>query len=341
MSRITRIVLSSAVAIAIGASVAAVPVHAAPTSAPARPTTQTTYTVKPGDFLYGIAVKLKVRFNDLLAVNGLTKQSVIHPGDKLIVPSTPPSTPTASATLYTVKPGDYFTRIASALGVSTSDLLAVNNLKMTSVIHPGMKLKVPTGGVVPSTPAPTPATGGSLYTVKPGDYFKRIASALGVSMDDLLAVNGLKKTAVIYAGMKLKVPVGGVVPTIASGTPATVTTVLDFAMAQLGESYKFLGSGPDLWDCSGLTMRAYAAVGISLPHQSAAQAKKGQAVEWVTQGIRPGDLVFLATNGTISHVGIALTATTWIQSPGTGDVVRTSNIPFHRVVAVRRLVNGG
>jgi cell wall-associated NlpC family hydrolase len=112
-------------------------------------------------------------------------------------------------------------------------------------------------------------------------------------------------------------------------------------MAQLGESYEFFGSGPDTWDCSGLTMRAFAAVGISLPHQSAAQSKKGQAVEWTTQGIRAGDLVFLATNGTISHVGIAITATTWIQSPGTGDVVRTGNIPFHRVVAVRRLVNGG
>jgi cell wall-associated NlpC family hydrolase len=87
-------------------------------------------------------------------------------------------------------------------------------------------------------------------------------------------------------------------------------------------------------------MRAYAAVGISLPHYSAAQAKYGQAVDWNTQQIRAGDLIFLATSGTISHVGIATGPTTWIHSPGTGDVVRAGTIPLRRVVAVRRLLNG-
>lgn len=347
MSRITRTVLTSAIAIAIGVTAVAVPAHAAPTQAPATPTTQTTYTVKPGDFLYGIATKLGVSFNDLLAVNGLTKKSVIYPGDVLVVPTGGAVPPTTSATLYTVKKGDYFLLIANALGVSVSDLLAVNNLKKTTVIHPGMQLIVPAGGVVPSrpstpsTPASTPATSGTLYTVKKGDYFLRIATALGVSMSDLLAVNNLKKTSVIYAGMKLKVPVGGTVPTVDTGSSAKVKTVIDFAMAQLGEPYKAVGAGPNSWDCSGLTMRAYAAIGISLPHYSVSQAKYGQAVDWKTQGIRAGDLVFLATNGVIGHVGIATGPTTWIQSPGTGDVVRTGNIPFQRVFAVRRLVNGG
>lgn len=287
MPRITRMLLTGAVAIAIGVSAVAVPAHAAPAHAPARPTAQTKYTVKPGDFLYGIATKLGVSFNELLAVNGLTKKSVIHPGDVLIVPA---------------------------------------------------------GGVVPSTPTtppPAPPASATVYTVKPGDYFKRIATALGVSINDLLAVNNLKKTSVIHAGMQLKVPVGGTVPTVATGTPAKVTTVINFAMAQLGETYRFLGAGPDTWDCSGLTMRAFATIGISLPHYSVSQAQKGEAVDWKTQGIRAGDLVFLATDGVIGHVGIATSATTWIQSPGTGDVVRTGNIPLHRVFAVRRLVNGG
>ena len=284
MSRIKHMVLSGAVAIAIGVSVVAAPAQAAPTHAPSRPTAQTTYTVKPGDFLYGIATKLGVSFNELLAVNGLTRKSVIHPGDQLIVPA---------------------------------------------------------GGVVPSTPPSTPAAGATLYTVKPGDYFKRIATALGISITDLLAVNNLKKTSVIHPGMQLKVPIGGSVPPVVTGTSAQVTTVLNFAKAQLGEPYKAVGAGPDSWDCSGLTMRAFATIGISLPHYSVSQATKGQAVDWKVQVIRAGDLVFLATNGVIGHVGIATSATTWIQSPGTGEVVRTGNIPFQRVFAVRRLVNGG
>lgn len=246
-----------------------------------------------------------------------------------------------AAQVYVVKPGDYLSAIATKLQVSLGDLLAVNGLTKKSVIHPGDQLIVPSGGVLPSTPPSTPPSSGSLYTVKPGDYFKRIAQALGVSMNDLLAVNGMEKTTVIHAGMQLKIPVGATLPPVATDASAIVTTVLNFASAQLGEPYRANGAGPDAWDCSGLTKRAYAAVGISLPHYSAAQAKYGEAVDWNAQQIRPGDLIFLASAGTISHVGIATSSTTWIQSPGTGDVVRTGNIPFHRVVAVRRLVNGG
>lgn len=253
-----------------------------------------------------------------------------------------PAAPAAPAQVYVVKPGDYLSAIAAKLQVSLGDLLAVNGLTKKSVIHPGDQLIVPPGGVLPGAPPSTPPpSSGVLYTVKPGDYFKRIAQALGVSMDDLLAVNAMKKTTVIHAGMQLKVPVGATVPPAVTGASATVTTVLNFASAQLGEPYMANGAGPDAWDCSGLTMRAFAAVGISLPHYSAAQAKYGQAVDWNAQPIRPGDLIFLASAGTISHVGIATGATTWIQSPGTGDVVRAGKIPLHRVVEVRRLVNGG
>ncbi len=279
--------MASSVAIAMGITAAAASAHAAPVTAPAQRTKQT-YTVKPGDYLYLIATKLQVSFDDLLNVNGLTKKSVIHPGDELIVPP---------------------------------------------------------GGVVPNTPtiAPTaaPAATGALYTVKPGDYFKRIARDLGVSMDDLVAVNGMKKTSVIHPGMRLKIPVGGALPPVATPTSTKVATVLEFARAQLGDPYKPSGAGPNSWDCSGLTMRAYAAIGISLPHYSGSQAKYGTAIDWHVQAISAGDLVFLATNGTISHVGIATGPTTWIQAPGTGDVVRSGTIPLHRVVAVRRLVNGG
>lgn len=282
-----RLLAASALAIASGLAAVAVPTpaHAAPTHAPAKPNAVQMYTVKPGDYLSGIATKLHVTLDSLLTANGLTKKSVIHPGDQLVVPA---------------------------------------------------------GGVLPDTPQPTPPVTGTLYTVKPGDYFKRIALALGVTMDDLLTANGMKKATVIHPGDQLQIPVGGTLPPVVSGAPsAKVTIVLDFVSAQLGEPYVMNGAGPNEWDCSGLTMRAYAAIGISLPHYSVAQAKYGQAIDWTVEAIRPGDLVFLATNGVIGHVGIATGPKTWIHAPGTGDVVRAGNIPLQRVVAVRRLVNGG
>ena len=284
MSGITRLASASAFAISIALTAVAVPAQAAAVHAPAKPTIAQLYTVKPGDYLSGIATKLHVSLDSLLTANGLTKKSVIHPGDQLVVPE---------------------------------------------------------GGLLPSAPSPTPAVTGAVYTVKPGDYFKRIALALGVAMDDLLAVNSLKKSSVIHPGDQLQIPVGGMLPPVVSSASARVTAVLDFVSAQLGEPYKAVGAGPDSWDCSGLTMRAYAAIGIALPHYSVAQARYGESIDWNAQAIRPGDLVFLATNGTISHVGIATGPKTWIQSPGTGEVVRAGNIPFQRVVAVRRLVNGG
>ena len=288
MARITRLASASALAIAIALTAVAAPAqaHAAPayTYAPTKPTATQLYTVKPGDYLSGIATKLHVSLDSLLAANALTKKSVIHPGDQLVIPA---------------------------------------------------------GGTLPSTPPPPPAVTGALYKVKSGDYFKRIALALGVPMDSLLAANNMTKVSVIHPGDQLQIPVGGTLPPVVSAASTKVQTVLDFVTAQLGEPYTANGAGPNAWDCSGLTLRAYAAIGITLPHYSVAQAKYGEAIDWKVQSIRAGDLVFLATDGTIGHVGVATGPTTWIQSPGTGDVVRSGKIPLLRVVAVRRLVNGG
>ena len=67
----------------------------------------------------------------------------------------------------------------------------------------------------------------------------------------------------------------------------------------------------------------------------------GDAIDWTTTKIAAGDLVFLETfagSGIIGHVGIAISATEWVQAPRSGDVVRTSTIPTQRIVAVRRLL---
>ena len=63
--------------------------------------------------------------------------------------------------------------------------------------------------------------------------------------------------------------------------------VIEFALAQQGKPYAFATAGPDTYDCSGLTRRAYAEIGISLIHQSAAQAQQGRAVAFTTEPICP------------------------------------------------------
>jgi cell wall-associated NlpC family hydrolase len=95
--------------------------------------------------------------------------------------------------------------------------------------------------------------------------------------------------------------------------PANATTVetvaLSYALAQLGKPYLWGGSGPDAFDCSGLTMMAWAQAGVALFHYTGDQMNEGEAVNSYAD-ISPGDLVLVpGSDGTIvnpGHVGIYL-----------------------------------
>jgi cell wall-associated NlpC family hydrolase len=79
---------------------------------------------------------------------------------------------------------------------------------------------------------------------------------------------------------------------------ARVQQVIDFAEAQVGKSYSYGGSGPYSYDCSGLTMAAYAQIGVHLPHSAADQYNYGTHVAY--SDLQPGDLIFLYSP--IGHV---------------------------------------
>jgi NlpC/P60 family len=134
---------------------------------------------------------------------------------------------------------------------------------------------------------------------------------------------------------------GGGVIGIGGEIPADVAPVVAYAVAQLGKPYVWGGAGPDVFDCSGLTLRAYQTIGINLPHKSSLQSRYGRSINWRTEPIKAGDLIFhrgsipIHDNG---HVGIAISATQWIVAPKSGDVVSLRAIPFERIQTVRRLV---
>jgi peptidoglycan endopeptidase LytE len=131
-----------------------------------------TYTVKPGDNLAGIARKNGMPLDGLLAANNMTVTSVIHPGDTLRIPgsaaaaSTTTAAPVASSSLYTVVSGDYLAGIANNNGVTLSALLAANSLKVSSSIHPGQVLHVPTATkpIVAAATSASSLTGGTATT---------------------------------------------------------------------------------------------------------------------------------------------------------------------------------
>lgn len=100
----------------------------------------------------------------------------------------------------------------------------------------------------------------------------------------------------------------------ASGRAAAA---LAFAYAQLGKAYVFGAAGMSHFDCSGLTMRAWGAAGVSLAHSAAAQQHEGRPVSM--SQLQPGDLVFYGNPA--YHVGIYVGGGRILDSPHTGAVV--------------------
>ena len=100
---------------------------------------------------------------------------------------------------------------------------------------------------------------------------------------------------------------------------------LRFAIKQIGDRYVFGAAGPIWWDCSGLTMRAFQAAGVSLPHSAAAQTGYGKRIPF--SALRPGDLVFFAHRGShyISHVGIYLGGGRMVNAPHPGARVKVES----------------
>jgi len=97
---------------------------------------------------------------------------------------------------------------------------------------------------------------------------------------------------------------------------------VETARAQLGKPYEWAAAGPDSFDCSGLTMYAWSAAGVSLPHSSRAQYSSLPHV--ARSQLQPGDLVFFGSP--IHHVGIYEGGGTMINAPETGENVRRDSI---------------
>ena len=91
-----------------------------------------------------------------------------------------------------------------------------------------------------------------------------------------------------------------------------------FALAQLGKPYVWGAAGPDSYDCSGLTMAAWAAAGVQLSHYAPTQFTAGHHVN--ESDLAPGDLVFFYPG--IQHVAMYIGKGMVVHAPQTGDVVR-------------------
>ncbi|MFJ8671170.1 NlpC/P60 family protein [Streptomyces sp. NPDC093589] len=107
-------------------------------------------------------------------------------------------------------------------------------------------------------------------------------------------------------------------------TSSKAAKALAFARAQMGKPYVWGATGPNSFDCSGLTQAAWKAAGVDLPRTTWDQVKTGERV--ATENLQPGDLVFFYDD--ISHVGMYIGGGKMIHAPKPGASVREESIYY-------------
>ena len=183
-------------------------------------TSAETYTVKSGDSLWGIATKHGCNVNDLKSWNHLSS-NLIHVGQKLVIGQKKSTVQqqqgkkepqqTTSNETYTVKSGDSLWKIATNHNMSVSQLKNLNKLS-NDMIFVGQKLvvsekKQSAPSQNQNKPSQNQVTKPSIYTVKSGDSVWKIAHECGMSMNELVSLNGIKNN-LIFPGQVLKVKAG-------------------------------------------------------------------------------------------------------------------------------------
>ena len=107
------------------------------------------------------------------------------------------------------------------------------------------------------------------------------------------------------------------------------------ALDQVGVRYRYGGSGPQGFDCSGLVHYAYAQAGVAVPRTT------GQlwaaAVDVDRGDLRAGDLLFFSIEGKMSHVGMYLGKRQFVHAPQSGRTVSVASLdaPFYRKALLR------
>jgi murein DD-endopeptidase len=127
-------------------------------------------------------------------------------------------------------------------------------------------------------------------------------------------------------------------PPESAAPPVVHHPALDVAISLLGTPYRYGGSTPRGFDCSGLVYYSYRRAGIRVPRSTMAQLHYAQPV--ALQHMQPGDLLFFRrTFRSVSHVGIYAGNARFIHAPSKGRLVSydSLNDPYWR----RRLVTAG
>ncbi|MDQ1380465.1 MAG: peptidoglycan DL-endopeptidase CwlO [Actinomycetota bacterium] len=144
-------------------------------------------------------------------------------------------------------------------------------------------------------------------------------AAASIAEQDWLQRLAKRQAAARKAGPGAPADAGGLFADLPMPSAGALLAVA-YAEKQLGKPYVYAGAGPDVFDCSGLTMMAWLQSGVAMVHGSQAQFDAFPHVP--IDQLQPGDLVFFGDSGpTNHHVGIVVAPGIMIDAPHTGAYV--------------------
>jgi len=174
------------------------------------------HVVGEGQNLWYIAEAYEVAVSEIMALNRLTEDSIIHPGDELIIVPAPvkPIEEQEGPIIHIVQEGQTVFGIALSYGRTLDEILLLNGLSENDIIRPGDQL------VIKPDPNATPVPRAPLYhTVQEGQTLLGIALRYGTDLATLLALNNMSENDIIRPGDKLLIRAGDPTPL----PPATPT----------------------------------------------------------------------------------------------------------------------
>lgn len=192
------------------------------------------HTVGPGQALWQIAAHYEVELSHILLINSLDEDHIIQPGDEIWIRlaegQPPPPTPTPPLS-HVVREGENPWMIAARYDVDLFTVFYLNGFDENVLLHPGDEVRVRLAPGEAPPPTPTPKLH---HIVREGDTLWTVAALHSLTLDELLALNGLSSEAMLHVGDQLlirEMPTNTPEPASPTPTPEAATSTPQPTMA--------------------------------------------------------------------------------------------------------------